>query len=63
MCFVGLSKIHYGGWCGATLVEKWWWDGASVPMYLWSPLFLAHLGHLLKTHETPSLSPLVLERN
>jgi len=35
----------------------------SVSMYLWSPLFLAHLGHFLKTYETPSLSPLVLERN
>jgi len=35
----------------------------SVPMYLWSPLFLAHFSHFLETYETHSLSPFVLERN
>ena len=36
---------------------------ATVPMYLWSPLFLAQFGNFLETYETHSLSPFVLERN
>jgi len=34
-----------------------------LPMYLWSPLFLAHFGHFLETYETHYLSPFMLERN
>jgi len=32
----------------------------SVPMYLWSPLFLTHFGHFVETYKTYSLSPFVL---